>query len=60
MGCSSCGETTQAKCDCCELVDGDTSFKLVTYCEDCKAYICDKCKNNWAKRIIAYLKRKFG
>lgn len=60
MPCTSCGESTQAQCDCCLLVNNDKTFKIVVWCEQCQAYICKACDNNWLKRSVAYFLRKFG
>lgn len=57
MACTSCGNK-QGQCDVCLLVDGDTSFKLVTYCIICNANICLVCKSNWLKRSKAYFLKK--
>ena len=50
-------------CKVCELVDNDISAKGCTYCDTCKAYICQSCYNdpikrgkaillNWGRKII--------
>lgn len=57
MGCVKCKKIV-SRCDCCFLVDGDTTFKLVTYCEECNAYICNDCEGNNIKRGKAYVTRK--
>ncbi len=59
MACTSCSAQTQGVCDCCRLVDGDTTFKVVTYCDACDAYICLPCSKNYIKRVLAYGLEKF-
>lgn len=56
-GCINCGANTQGQCRACVLVDGDETFKMVTYCETCNAYLCKECKNDTAKRAIAATKQ---
>ena len=58
MGCSSCGNDTpmvKMPCKVCEIVHGDETIKLVTWCDDCKAYICGTCKKNIPARGLAML-----
>lgn len=43
-----------APCDVHVLVDGDTNDKSVTYCKVCDAWLCEKCKDNLAKRAEAW------
>lgn len=43
-------------CGCCSAVDGDFSYKLVSFCEFCKAWLCDACRGNPWKRVQAMLK----
>lgn len=45
-------------CRVCELVDGDTSQKRTHYCLKCKAYICDACRPNLARRAMAFAEDK--
>ena len=60
MGCVNCGQNPKGKgyiktiCRVCQIVDKDNSEKMVTYCETCKAYICDFCWNNWGRRALAF------
>jgi hypothetical protein len=57
MSCKSC-EKIVSRCDCCFLVDGDMTYKLVTFCKDCNAYICDNCDGDKIKRAKAYAANK--
>lgn len=57
-----CGQAPKydyGKCKCCELVDGDTSLKIVSYCELCRVYLCEPCRSNPMKRIKAFGKQFF-
>jgi len=66
MSCPTCnGNNDQADvrhiCRVCELVDGDKTVKRVKYCEDCKAYLCEKCSNEsfpYPRRALAMTKDK--
>lgn len=40
-------------CEVHRLVDGDTTIRLVKWCELCKAFICDDCRPNPIKRAKA-------
>lgn len=31
----------------------------INYCSICEEYLCDKCKNNPPKRLVAMLKKKY-
>lgn len=53
MACTNCGSSVQGQCDVCLLVDGDESFKLIVWCEDCGAYICKACEEKRMKRAMA-------
>lgn len=58
MPCWSCPGTVDfAKvktiCRVCELLDNDTNNKPVTYCELCKAYICEGCYSSPIRRANA-------
>jgi len=44
---------TLKPCRVCELLDKDNGEKLCTYCETCKAYICESDYNNWDRRTVA-------
>lgn len=46
-----------AKCDVCDLVDGDYSEKNVTYCPRCDANLCQRCFWNPIRRARAALIR---
>ena len=41
-------------CDVHELVDGDSSKRMVAYCRICDAWMCDTCKDNELKRVAAW------
>ena len=45
-------------CDVHRLVDFDTTFRQCSYCDLCKAWICDECKLRWDKRIEAVFKSR--
>lgn len=45
-------------CEVCGWARGDWTPRKVTYCEHCKAWICDACWNDWPARIKAALLRK--
>ena len=60
MACKNCTGNFQGRCDCCYIVDGIDTIKEVVYCNTCDAFICKSCQNNWVKRSIAYLVRKFS
>lgn len=59
MSCKSCKDKIRGYCKVCQLLDNDNKIKLVTYCDVCKVYICEKCNNNWIKRVEAFLKHNF-
>jgi len=40
-------------CEVCYYIDGDKHTKRCFYCETCKAWICDKDKDNWYRRTTA-------
>ncbi len=62
MACKDCGkERITGVCKVCEIVDGDSSNKIVTFCIGCQVYICEACNSNLSKRWAAFkaeLKRK--
>lgn len=37
----------------CDLLDGDRSPKPVIYCGFCDAWLCDRCKQDMARRARA-------
>lgn len=45
-------------CDVCRLLDFDTESKICTYCSACDAWICKEDFGNWARRLVAAVKRK--
>jgi hypothetical protein len=45
---------TKMPCRVHQLLDGDSSPRLVAYCDDCKAYICQDCMGNIARRTAAF------
>jgi hypothetical protein len=57
--CKEC-KSFQGRCDACFIVEGITTIKEVVFCEDCSAYICLSCQNNWFKRGVAYFLTKLG
>lgn len=40
-------------CEVHRLVHGDTTIRLVKWCELCKAFVCDDCRPNILKRATA-------
>lgn len=44
-------------CDVCRLLDGDARRKRCTWCDICKAWICDADLGNFARRAAAMAKR---
>lgn len=58
--CYQCNQSTNlnfsitfAACKVCELVDEDKREKGVVFCDTCKAYICQSCWGNGARRAYA-------
>jgi hypothetical protein len=56
MSCKSC-EKIVSRCDSCFYADGDITYKLVTFCKDCNAYICSNCEPDKFKRAKAAANR---
>jgi hypothetical protein len=48
----------RGQCDVHRLVDGDTSSRLVEFCNLCKAWLCDDCRGNWARRMQAFYRAR--
>lgn len=44
-------------CDVCFLIDGRTFAKLVYWCEECQAWICEDCWDKPLRRAAAAAKR---
>jgi hypothetical protein len=57
MGCNSC-QKINGVCKVCELLDNDSTIKVVTFCASCNVYICEKCESDITRRFPAYLKTK--
>lgn len=46
-------------CDVCRILDGDTSIKMVQYCSECDANLCQRDRLNYFRRARAFAKRHF-
>ena len=60
MGCESCKDKISGVCKVCSLLENDNSVKIVTFCNLCGEYICQKCNGNLIDRFQAFLKVKLG
>lgn len=47
-------------CDVCRKLDDDLTVKPVEYCSTCKADICDRCRNDWTRRLKAAAMKGLG
>lgn len=62
MSCVNCGDEektmVEMPCRVCTLLDNDESVKLVHWCKDCTAYICDPCRSDMIRRARAFVANK--
>jgi uncharacterized CHY-type Zn-finger protein len=47
-------------CEVCRKLDGDSSAKQVEWCASCRADICDRCRNDWTRRLKAAAMKGLG
>lgn len=47
-------------CEVCRRLDGDLTKKAVEYCSTCRADICDRCRNDWTRRLKAAATKGLG
>ncbi len=45
-------------CEVCGYARGDWTPRVTRYCPACRAWICDRCWNDWPARIVAAARRK--
>lgn len=47
-------------CEVCRKLDGDSNAKPVEYCTSCRADICERCRNDWTRRLKAAAMKGLG
>lgn len=51
---------TNAVCEVCRLLDGDTTIKPCVFCAKCQSWICSNDLPNMRRRALAMFRKAMG